>query len=61
MALRTPLYLAEPPASYLFRPPLVVDCSVLSAAIFGEETRLQAMQIMAGKILNAPYLLDHEI
>jgi len=55
------LYLAEPPVSYLIRPPLVIDCSVLSAAIFNEETRLQAMHIMSGKKLNAPYLLDHEI
>ncbi len=55
------LYLAEPPASYLVRPALVVDCSVLSSAIFGEETRLQAIQLMAGKTLHAPYLLDHEI
>ena len=55
------LYVAEPPASYLIRPPLVVDCSVLSAAIFEEETRDQALSLMAGKTLHAPYLLDHEI
>jgi predicted nucleic acid-binding protein len=55
------LYLAEPPASYLVRPALVVDCSVLSAAIFEEETRDQALSMMVGKTLHAPYLLDHEI
>lgn len=55
------LHLAEPPASYLVRPPLVVDCSVLSSAIFNETTRLQATQLMAGKMLHAPHLLDHEI
>ena len=55
------LYVAEPPASYLVRPSLVVDCSVLSSAIFNEATRLQAVQLMSGKLLHAPYLLDHEI
>ena len=55
------LYVAEPPAAYLMRPPLVVDCSVLSAALFEEETRDQALSLMTGKTLHAPYLLDHEI
>ena len=55
------LYVAEPPAAYLVRPPLVVDCSVLSAALFEEETRDQALGLMTGKTLHAPYLLDHEI
>lgn len=61
LAPSTVVYLAEPPVSYLIRPPLVIDCSVFCAAIFNEETRLQAMQIMSGKKLNAPYLLDHEV
>ena len=55
------LNVAEPPATYLMRPPLVVDCSVLSAAIFEEETRDQALSLMTGKTLHAPCLLDHEI
>ncbi len=55
------LHVAEPPASYLVRPPLVVDCSVLSSAIFNEDTRLLALQSMAGRMLHAPHLLDHEI
>ena len=55
------LYVAEPPAAYLVRPPLVVDCSVLSDALFEEETRDQALGLMTGKTLRAPYLLDHEI
>ena len=55
------LYVAEPPAAYLMRPPLVVDCSVLSAALFEEETRDQALSLLTGKTLHAPYLLDHEI
>lgn len=39
---------------------MVVDCSVLSAAIFEEETRAAAWQALAGKTLNAPLLLDAE-
>jgi predicted nucleic acid-binding protein len=55
------LHVADPPAAYLFRPALVVDCSVVSSAIFNEEARLQAIQLMSGKTLHAPSLLDHEI
>ncbi len=55
------LYVAEPPASYLLYPPLVIDCSVLSAALFQEETRDQALAMMLRKTLYAPQLLDHEI
>lgn len=39
----------------------MVDCSVLSDALFEEETRDQALGLMTGKTLRAPYLLDHEI
>ncbi len=55
------LYVAEPPANYLVRPPLVVDCSVLSAALFEEASRDQAIELLAGKNWHAPYLLDYEI
>lgn len=55
------LHLAEPPPSYLFRPALVVDCSVLSAVLFEEETRDDALLMLSGKSLHAPVLLDHEI
>jgi predicted nucleic acid-binding protein len=55
------LYVAEPPAGYLGRPPIVVDCSVLSAALFQEDSRDAAWQIMTGKSLHAPLLLDSEI
>ncbi|RYF39796.1 MAG: PIN domain-containing protein [Comamonadaceae bacterium] len=55
------LYLAEPPPGYLLRPSLVIDCSVLSAALFQEETRDEAVRMMSGRTLHAPYLLDHEI
>lgn len=55
------LHVAEPPASYLQRPPLVVDCSVLSAALFDEPTRAQAVGLMSAKKLYAPTLLDSEM
>lgn len=40
---------------------MVVDCSVLSAVLFEEETRDDALRILAGKALHAPLLLDSEI
>lgn len=55
------LYLAEPQRYYTRYPPLVVDCSVLSALLFDEEAREAASLAMAGKELFAPDLLDHEI
>ena len=58
--LATPV-LAEPPPVYLARPPLVVDCSVLSAFLFAEPTRDEALRHLLGRSLHAPTLLDHEI
>ena len=52
---------AEPPPAYLSRPPLVVDCSVLSALLFEEPARDEALRSLSGKTLHAPSLLDHEI
>jgi predicted nucleic acid-binding protein len=56
-----PLYVAEPAPRYGALPPLVVDCSVLSAVLFDEPERDQAAQRMAGHALHAPQLLDHEL
>jgi hypothetical protein len=54
--------IAEPPSAYLSRPPLVVDCSVLSALPhFEEPARDEALRRLSGKTLHAPSLLDHEI
>jgi predicted nucleic acid-binding protein len=39
----------------------VVDCSVLSAALFEEESRDAAWGALSGKALHAPLLLDSEI
>lgn len=58
---RPVLYVAEPSASYLVRPPLVVDCSVLVAVLFEEETYEQAVDLISGKNLFAPALLAHEV
>ena len=55
------LYVAEPPAGYLVLPPLVVDCSVMVAAMFEEPARDQAIALMSGKLLFAPGLLVHEM
>ncbi|MBI5278795.1 MAG: type II toxin-antitoxin system VapC family toxin [Burkholderiales bacterium] len=56
------LQLAEPPPpAYIVRRPLVVDCSVLSAALFQEESRDEALALLVGKALHAPSLLDYEM
>ena len=55
------LFVAEPPALYLARPALVVDCSVLSAVLFEEAMRDEALQRLAGRTLHAPTLIEHEI
>ena len=55
------LVVAEPPAIYLARSPMVVDCSVLSAVLFEEVMRDQALQRLAGRTLHAPTLIDHEL
>lgn len=55
------LHVAEPPPGYLGRPPIVVDCSVLSAALFEESTRQVAQRVLVGRSLHAPLLLDSEI
>lgn len=57
----SPLFLAEPPAAYRTRPPMVVDCSALSAVLFDETTRDEALARLVGCSLHAPNLLDHEI
>jgi predicted nucleic acid-binding protein len=56
-----PIYLAEPPAVYRVRPPVVVDCSVLTAVVFDEPLRDEAERLLAGKALHAPDLIDCEL
>jgi predicted nucleic acid-binding protein len=55
------LYVAEPPAAYRVRPPIVVDCSAVCGILFDEPWRSEAMGRIAGMSLYAPHLLDHEI
>jgi predicted nucleic acid-binding protein len=55
------LYVAEPPALYLARKPLVVDSSLLCAILFSEPERPMAEARVMGHALHAPLLLDHEI
>lgn len=54
-------YVAEPPAPFGMRPPMVVDCSALSAILFDEPARDEALARLIGRSLHAPNLLDHEI
>jgi predicted nucleic acid-binding protein len=56
-----PYFVAEPPARYLVRPSLVVDCSILAGRVFQEEWKQQAAEIIAGRTLHAPQLLVTEI
>jgi predicted nucleic acid-binding protein len=55
------LYVAEPPARYLARLPLVVDASLVCALLFDEPERDDALERMAMRRLFAPRLLDLEI
>ncbi len=55
------LIIAEPPPEYQSRPLLVVDASVLMAAVFAESNRDQALQWMRGRALHAPQLVDYEL
>ena len=55
------LYVAEPPAKYLVRLPVVVDCSVIAGLIFQEHWQAEAQARTADRSLHAPHLLDAEI
>ena len=55
------LHVAEPPARYAARPPLVLDCSALAAIVFREGWHAQAQQRVQGHTLHAPNLLQAEI
>jgi predicted nucleic acid-binding protein len=55
------LYVAEPPAQYLVRPPMVIDCSAVAGIVFQEPWKDDALQRIAGRTLHAPSLLHYEI
>ena len=60
-AAQRTLYVAQPPAAYLVRPPMVVDCSAICGILFDEPWRADAIARLSGRTLYAPYLLDHEV
>ncbi|MEY2853975.1 MAG: hypothetical protein RL030_1107 [Pseudomonadota bacterium] len=55
------LIVAEARGRYASRPPLVVDCSVISAVLFNEPGMAAALQALGGRELFAPELLADEI
>ena len=56
------LFVVQPRyAAYRRLPPLVVDCSVLAALYFQEESEDQAASLLSGKSLFAPWLIDYEM
>jgi predicted nucleic acid-binding protein len=55
------LQVAEPGGPYPQRPPLVIDASVIAAALFGESNGGEAQALLHGRALHAPHLLDLEI
>ncbi|MCA3237404.1 MAG: type II toxin-antitoxin system VapC family toxin [Curvibacter sp.] len=55
------LHIAEPPAKYQVRPPIVVDCSALAGIVFREPWGEQAAQQLEARSLHAPWLLQVEI
>jgi predicted nucleic acid-binding protein len=56
-----PFYVAEPPAQYPARPPVVVDCSALAGIIFEEPWQAEAGEKIRGRSMNAPFLLEIEL
>jgi predicted nucleic acid-binding protein len=55
------LFVAEPQQPWALRPKLVVDASLVVAAVFGEPDRDQAKAQMRGRALCAPALIDYEL
>ena len=55
------LYIAEPRALWLQRPPVVADCSALAALIFEEPAGDEAAAMLVDRALHAPSLLPFEL
>lgn len=55
------LHVAEPPAQYVVRPPLVVDCSAIAGVVFREPWEAEARQRIEPCELHAPHLFLNEI
>jgi predicted nucleic acid-binding protein len=56
-----PLYVAEPPAVWSQREPVVADCSVIAALLLGEPAAAEAAALLEHKVLHAPSLLSYEL
>lgn len=61
MSAASAVFIAEPPASYQVKTPLVVDASLMAAIVFGEVQRDLAEASLRGRALHAPSLIDYEI
>lgn len=59
--MSAPIFVAEPPSAYARRPRLVVDASVVAAALFAETGLEHAASWMQGRALCAPQLVDYEL
>lgn len=59
--MRRPLFVAEPLAHWMARPPAVVDCSILASYLWCEPQADEAERLMTGLSLQAPVLLKYEI
>ncbi len=55
------LYVAEPAAVWLQRPPVVADCSVVAALVFAEQACDEAAALLSHKAVHAPTLLPFEL
>jgi predicted nucleic acid-binding protein len=55
------LYVAEPAAVWLQRPPVVADCSVVAAVVFAEQACDEAAALLDHKAVHAPALLPFEL
>ena len=55
------LYVAEPRAVWLARPPVVADCSVLAAPLFAEPQADETAALLQQRALHAPSLLPCEL
>ena len=55
------LYVAEPRAVWLARPPVVADCSVLAAPLFAEPQADETAALLQQRALHASSLLPCEL
>ena len=55
------LYVAEPSALWIQRPPVVADCSVVAALVFAEPACEDAAALLSHKAVHAPALLPFEV